>query len=456
MRQFDLQAVIDEARFGRFHAVVLCWCILIMILDGYDLAIVGISLPLIMKAMQISPVMAGVIASSSLFGMMVGSILLGSIADRIGRRPAIVLCVLLFSVFSAAAGAVSSAVAFCALRFLAGLGLGGIAPTCAAQMTEYSPRRMRSMLVSLMFAGYSGGGVLAALLGKTLMENYGWRSIYYAAAVPIVLVPVIWRTLPESLSFLVLKGREADVRRIAQRLMPGQVLQPGDRFAMPKAAAGPTRLLGAIFSEGRAFSTLMFWVTCITNLFMVYGLSSWLTKLMASAGYSLGSALTFVMAMNLGAVVGAIGGGWLADRFNIQRVLIGMYLVAAVSIALLGYNAPTALLYAVVTVAGACTIGTQIVVYAYAGQFYPTNVRSTGVGWAAGIGRLGAMFGPILIGVIVGLALPLRFNFYAMAIPAVIGALAVALVNDRLSDRVMSRAAQDHAGELGAVGEGSA
>jgi MFS transporter, AAHS family, benzoate transport protein len=455
MRQFDLQATIDNTRFGRFHAAILGWCILIMILDGYDLAIVGISLPLIMKAMHVAPIEAGVMASSSLFGMMVGSILLGSVADRIGRRPAIVLCVLLFSAFSAAAGATSSALVFCAVRFLAGLGLGGIAPTCAAQMTEYSPRRIRSMLVSLMFAGYSGGGVLAALLGKSMIENYGWRSLYFLAAVPILLIPVIWRTLPESLSFLLSWGKDAEIRKIAQRLMPGCVPEPGDTFVIQSKEAGPKNLLSALFREGRAFSTLMFWVTCITNLFMVYGLSSWLTKLMASAGYSLGSALTFVLAMNLGAVVGAIGGGWLADRFNIQRVLVSMYLLAAVSIALLGYKAPETLLYGFVTIAGACTIGTQIVVYAYAGQFYPTSVRSTGVGWAAGIGRLGAVFGPILIGVIVGLALPLRFNFFAMAIPAVIGAVAVALINDKLSAQVRRGSSESEAGDLQVYGEGS-
>lgn len=452
MRQFDLQTVIDKTRFGCFHAAILGWCILIMILDGYDLAIVGISLPSIMRAMQVTPVEAGIIASSSLFGMMAGSIMLGSIADRIGRRPAIVLCVLLFSVFSAAAGATSSAVVFCAVRFLAGLGLGGIAPTCAAQMTEYSPRRMRSMLVSLMFAGYSGGGVLAALLGKSMIENYGWRSLYFAAAVPILLVPIIWRTLPESMSFLLMQGKDAEIQKIARRLMPGYVPEPGDTFVIRNEEAESKKLLSALFKEGRAFSTLMFWVTCITNLFMVYGLSSWLTKLMASAGYSLGSALTFVLAMNVGAVAGAIGGGWLADRFNIQRVLVSMYLLAAVSIALLGYKAPTALLYGFVTIAGACTIGTQIVVYAYAGQFYPTSVRSTGVGWAAGVGRLGAVFGPILIGVIVGLALPLRFNFFAMAVPAVIGAIAVALVNDKVSAQVQHGSVESVSGDMEVFG----
>jgi AAHS family benzoate transporter-like MFS transporter len=162
----------------------------------------------------------------------------------------------------------------------------------------------------------------------------------------------------------------------------------------------------------------MFWIAFFMCLFMVYALSSWLTKLMASAGYSLGSALTFVLVLNVGAIVGAVGGGWLADRFHIKYVLAAMYALAAVSITLLGYKMPTELLYVVVGLAGASTIGTQIVANAYTGQFYPMAIRATGLGWALGIGRSGAIVAPILIGVLVGMNLALQQNFVAIAIPA--------------------------------------
>jgi AAHS family benzoate transporter-like MFS transporter len=164
---------------------------------------------------------------------------------------------------------------------------------------------------------------------------------------------------------------------------------------------------------------------------MVYALSSWLTKLMASAGYSLGSALTFVLVLNFGAMLGAIGGGWLADRFNIKYVLMGMYALAAVSIALLGIKTSTEALYLLVAVAGGCTIGTQIVTYAYAGQFYPMSIRSTGIGWA--------ILAPIVIGVLVSMALPLHHNFFAMAVPAVIATIAVAFINHQRSASVIAR-----------------
>jgi AAHS family benzoate transporter-like MFS transporter len=168
-------------------------------------------------------------------------------------------------------------------------------------------------------------------------------------------------------------------------------------------------------------------------LFMVYALSSWLTKLMASAGYSLGSALTFVLVLNFGAVIGAVGGGWLADRFNIKHVLIGMYALAGISITLLGYKVPTEVLFLLVGLAGASTIGTQIVTYAYAGQFYPMAIRATGIGWASGVGRSGAILAPIVIGTLVGMQLPLEQNFMAMAIPAAIAVVAVSLIRQKPS-----------------------
>jgi AAHS family benzoate transporter-like MFS transporter len=173
----------------------------------------------------------------------------------------------------------------------------------------------------------------------------------------------------------------------------------------------------------------MFWIAFFMCLFMVYALSSWLTKLMASAGYSLGSALTFVLVLNVGAMVGAVGGGWLADRYHIKYVLAAMYALAAVSIMLLGFKMSTQALFIVVGLAGASTIGTQIVANAYTGQFYPTAIRSTGLGWALGIGRSGAILAPIVIGVLVSMNLPLQQNFMAIAIPAVIGMIAVLLID---------------------------
>jgi AAHS family benzoate transporter-like MFS transporter len=429
MRQIDLHKLADEARFNRFHALVLLWCALIIVFDGYDLAVVGIALPLIMKDMGVAPANAGLMVSSALFGMMFGAIFLGTIADKIGRRWAIVICIALFSVFTAAAGLTSDPLMFAVVRFLAGLGIGGVMPNVVAHMTEYSPKKMRATLVTLMFSGYAVGGIVAALLGKGFIEAYGWQSVFFAAALPVLLIPVILKSLPESMPFLLAKGRHEELKHIASKLEPSYKPLATDHFAVPaedKAASAPIKHL---FQDGRGFSTVMFWIAFFMCLFMVYALSSWLTKLMAGAGYSLGSALTFVLVLNVGAVVGAVGGGWLADRFHIKYVLAAMYALAAVSITLLGFKMPTPALFLVIGLAGASTIGTQIVANAYTGQFYPMAIRSTGLGWALGIGRSGAILAPIVIGVLVGMNLPLQHNFVAIAIPAIIGMIAVLLIN---------------------------
>lgn len=429
MRHIDLHKLADEARFNRFHGLVLFWCALIIIFDGYDLAVAGIALPSIMKEMGVSPTNAGFMVSSALFGMMFGAVFLGTIADKIGRRRAIVICIALFSAFTAAAGLTHEPVSFSVMRFMAGLGIGGVMPNVVAQMTEYSPRKIRSTMVTLMFSGYAVGGMLAALLGKGLIEAYGWSSVFLAAGLPVLLIPAILKSMPESMPFLIKANRLDELQRLASRLDPTYRPGAGDNFALPREDKAVSAPIGRLFQEGRGFSTVMFWIAFFMCLFMVYALSSWLTKLMATAGYSLGSALTFVLVLNFGAMIGAVGGGWLADRFHIKYVLVGMYALAAVSITLLGYRVPTEALFLLVGLAGASTIGTQIVTYAYVGQFYPMAVRATGIGWASGVGRSGAILAPIVIGSLVGLALPLQQNFMAIAIPAVIAAIAVALID---------------------------
>ncbi|MDF3835881.1 MFS transporter [Cupriavidus basilensis] len=433
MREIDLHSLADDARLGALHYVVLFWCALIIVCDGYDLAVAGIALPSIMKEMGVNPAKAGFMMSSALFGMMFGNIVFGTIADRIGRRRAIAICLTLFSVFTAAAGLATTPVVFAAARFMAGVGIGGVMPNVIAQMTEYAPRRIRNTMVAVMFSGYSIGGMLAAMMGKEMIELYGWQSVFIAAGAPVLLVPFLLKWMPESIPFLIKRDRKAELAYIAGKFDPTYQPEPGDRYSVPsedKVNSAPVRQL---FADGRGYSTIMFWIACFMCLFMVYALSSWLTKLMANAGHSLGSALTFVLVLNFGAVIGAIGGGWLADTFQAKRVLVVMYLLAAVSITMLGYNVPTFWSFVLVGLAGATTIGTQIVNSAYASQFYPMAIRSTGIGWTLGVGRGGAILAPIVIGILVEIELPLEQNFMAIGLPALAAAFAVGLIDQRRS-----------------------
>lgn len=171
--------------------------------------------------------------------------------------------------------------------------------------------------------------------------------------------------------------------------------------------------------------TFMIWLSFFCCLLMVYALGSWLPKLMANAGYSLGSSLSFLLALNFGGMAGAIAGGWLGDRFSLPKVVVSFFAVGTVSIAALGFNSPMPVLYLLIILAGATTIGTQILLYANTAQFYPLAMRSTGLGWASGVGRTGAIVGPLLGGSLMAAALPLKMNFIAFAIPGLIAALAM-------------------------------
>jgi MFS transporter, AAHS family, benzoate transport protein len=430
MRKVNVRDLADRARFNGFHRRVLVWCGLVIIFDGYDLAVAGIALPSIMAKMGVSAAGAGLMVSSALFGMMIGAIVFGTAADRIGRPKAIAVCMALFSVFTLATGFTGDPVTFSVVRFVAGLGIGGVLPNLVAEMAEFAPARIRTTLTTFMFSGYAVGGMLAAVTGKSLLDAYGWQSVFFVAGMPVVLVPFVLKLLPESMPFLIRNNRTAELRRVLAALDPAYVPQAGDTYVMP---AGAARCDGVkvLLSEGRAFSTFMLWTVFFMCLFMVYALSAWLAKLMASAGYSLGSSLNFVLALNFGAVVGAIGGGWLADRMNIKHVLMAFFLVAAASIAMLGYDTPLAVRFLLVGLAGATTIGTQLLAYAYVSQFYPLSASGTALGWASGVGRMGAIIAPVAIGTIVGMRLALQHNFFAIAVPGLLAFMAMGLVNHR-------------------------
>ncbi|TCB64621.1 MFS transporter [Acinetobacter sp. ANC 4178] len=429
----NINTLVDEAKFTPFHWSVLIWCLLIIIFDGYDLVIYGVALPLLMQEWGLSAVQAGLLASTALFGMMFGAMSFGTLSDKLGRKKTIMICVAIFSGFTFLGAFASSPVEFGILRFLAGLGIGGVMPNVVALMTEYAPKRIRSTLVAVMFSGYAIGGMTSALLGAWLVTDYGWKIMFFIAGIPFVALPIIWKFLPESLMFLTKKGETAQVAEIVQKISPEQHINAETRFVLNDGIAGDEAPLRALFQQGRLFSTLMFWVAFFMCLLMVYALGSWLPKLMIQAGYSLGASMLFLFALNIGGMVGAIGGGALADRFHLKPVLSIMFTVGALALILLGFNSPQAVLYTLIAVAGAATIGSQILLYTFVAQFYPTAVRSTGMGWASGIGRIGAIVGPILTGALLTLQLPHQMNFLVIAIPGIIAALAVFMVNLKVS-----------------------
>ena len=429
MSRILVEEVIDKAKISPFHWRILFWCTLIIIFDGYDLVIYGVVLPILMQKWQLDPVTAGALGSTALFGMMIGAMLLGTLSDRFGRKKMIVLCIVLFSGFTALNGFAQTPLQFGVMRFIAGLGIGGVMPNVVALMSEYSPRRIRSTLVAVMFSGYAIGGMLSAVLGIWIVPQFGWQVMFYLAVIPLLLLPLIWTQLPDSVAFLVRQGKIAEARKVLAALT-GKPL-PDDAELAVHQPQKTEQSLAALFSNNRALSTLMFFQAFFICLLMVYGLGSWLPKLMTMAGYGFGSSLMFLLFLNIGGIIGAIGGGWLSDRFHPRPVLMLFFTLAAVSLALLGFKSHVAVLYFLVTVAGATTIGSQILLYAYVAQFYPTAIRSTALGWSSGVGRIGAILGPVLGGALLAMQLSHQMNFLAFVVPGALAVIAIMLTAGR-------------------------
>lgn len=423
----NVNAVIEKAKFKPFHILIVVWCLIIVLFDGYDLAINGVTLPLIMQEWNLTSVQGGMLASAALSGMMFGAMIFGIIADKIGRKNVILICVALFSAFTFWGGFASSPVEFGILRFIAGLGIGGVLPNLVALTYEYSPIRLRSTLVTTMFSGYAVGGVLSALIGKWLIVEHGWQIMFYIAGIPLLLLPVIWKFLPESVTFLVKKKRYDEARAILKKVSPEHNIDKDTRFELEEVQASEASVV-ELFKHGRGFSTIMFWCGFFMCLLVLYALGSWLPKLMIAAGYSMGTSLMFLLSMNIGGVIGVVGGGMLSDRYHIKPVIIILLLVGALALFGLGFNSPQFILYLLVGIAGASALGSSILLYSYVADYYPLSVRSTGIGTASAVGRIGAIVGPVVMGVLLTMELAHQLNFIAVAIPALIGTIAVALV----------------------------
>lgn len=391
--------------------------------DGYDLVVYGTTVPSLLAEWQIGPAEAGRLGSYALIGMLFGALLVGTIADSIGRRRTMIACVTWFSVFTALCAFAPSPEVFGALRLIAGIGLGGLMPTAAALVVEYAPPGRQNLTYAMMQSGYAVGGILAASIAIPVIPSVGWQAMYLIGAAPVVLiVPLALRWLPESLEYLVLRGEHERAQALAERL---GVAVPD---IAPRPKRSPLSSVRELAAPGYRAGTLLLWLASVSALLMVYGMNTWLPQIMRQAQFPLGSALSFLLVFNLGSIVGSFFGGRAADRVGSKPVVLLSFLLAAVSIALLTTRPSTVLIYVLVAIAGYGTIGTQNLINVYVTRYYPASARPTGIGWALGVGRLGAILGPVVGGLVLASGAGYEWNFYLFAAVAVVGVVAIGLV----------------------------
>lgn len=420
----------DQESFSRVGVLVLLICWATVVADGYDVVVFGAVVPSLLAepGWGLTPAGAGLIGSLALTGMFIGSLVVGNLTDRYGRRRMLIVCVIWFSSLTALCAFAPGPEVFGLLRLLAGLGLGGVLPTASALVGEYSPKRKRNFVYAVMYSGFPIGGILAALVGLVLIPAWGWRSMFLVGLIPLlVIVPIAVRWLPESMGFLLGSGRVKEAQAIAD----------SHGVALPNAAPPPaagTRTgkqpgsVGQIFSTRFRLTTICFCVASFFCLFMIYGLNTWLPQIMRQSGYSLGSALSFLLVFNIGAVVGTVLISTLADRIGSRQILLCTFLLASVSVALLTISLPTVALYVLVACGGIGVIATQSFILAFVSKVYPVTISATALGWSLGIGRLGSVAAPPVLGLIVGSALAIQWNFWAIAIPGLLGAITIALI----------------------------
>jgi MFS transporter, AAHS family, benzoate transport protein len=387
----------------------LCW--LAVALEGYDLVVLGVVIPPLLKepGWHLTPNTAAQIASVGLLGVMIGAVLVGTITDYIGRRKTVVWTVIAFSILTLACALAPNPLVFGLLRFLAGLGLGGILPTAIAMINEFARRGRGSTSTTIMMTGYHAGAVLSALLGIMIIPSVGWRWMFVLGAIPgVILVPLMLKYLPESNHFL----------RVSAGLE--------DRTATAKPTRNP---VSTLFHHGMARSTLAFWITSIMGLLLVYGLNTWLPQIMRAAGYKLGAALALLLVLNVGAVVGLLAAGRVADRIGNRRSTMAWFTLGAIFLALLSIKLPGIGIYISVFLAGVFVFSGQVLVYAYISHVYPTAARGTALGTASAVGRIGAIAGPLMGGVLLTAGIAYPWGFYIFAVVALIGAICIALVN---------------------------
>ncbi len=379
------------------HVRIFVLCVLCMIMDGFDVQALGYVAPALIREWNVAPALLGPVFGAANFGVLIGQLSFTMLADKIGRRPVLVGGTLFFALATLVTARVDTMSELLAIRFVAGMGMGSIIPNATALVGEFSPPRLRISSMTWLSIGFTAGAALGGFVAAWLIPDFGWRSVFYVGgSIPLVLSVVMFLWLHESPEFVARKESRPGLPAIY------------------------------LFRDGRVTATVLLWVVNFMNLFNLFSLANWLPTVVARAGYSTSTAVLVGTSLQVGGTISPFFLTWFILRRGFVPVLTVAFAIATISVAMIGYpGLSLVLLTAVVFVAGATIVGSQPSLNALAGSFYPTYLRSTGVGWALGIGRAGSIVGPVLAGQFMALKWTTQDIFLALAIPAFVSAIAM-------------------------------
>lgn len=403
---------------------VILLCFVSIVFDGYDLVVFGAVVPKLLAFQEwgLTPVQIGAIGSYALAGMFIGAILIGYLTDVVGRRKVMMGSVAVFSVLMLLTAWAPTPELFGLFRFLSGLGLGGVIPTAIALTVEYSKSGRRNFNNALMFSGYAVGGILAALLSLAFLSSIGFRGMFAIGGLPLILVlPLLSKFLPESPAYLAANGRRAEAESLIDEYGLDQLQPAAPTGGKKQHGRFRTLLTGRLLA-----ATLLFSLAGICGQMLVYGLNTWLPQLMVIANYSLASSLSFLLTVNIGAVVGVIVSSRMADIFGPRQVTVVSFACSGIALVLMGTGImPLPAMYLMVAVVGFGSIGAQILINGFVATYYSDVIRATALGITLGVGRIGAVLAISGGGVLVAATLGDFINFSVWAIAALIGIVAI-------------------------------
>lgn len=420
--RLEIDAWLDQRPLGGFQRRLLLICGLLMILDGFDVQAMAYVAPALLADWGLAKPALGPVFSAGLLGLLLGALLFSPLADRFGRRALLLLCTVWFGLGMLATGFAATLEQLLWLRFLTGLGLGGIMPNAMALAGEYSPSRRRVSMMMLISCGFTVGALLGGLLAAWLVPVHGWRAVFLAGGVaPLLLALWMWRQLPESLQFLLSRQRREQALAWLCRLDPAMSGAAASSLALREPVVAAS--LPHLFRAGRARLTLTLWALSFLNLLLLYFLSNWMPALARDAGLNTQNAILAGAALQLGGVAGTLLLGVWIDRRGFLRVMLPSFALAAAAVAMLGqWGAQQAGLFGLLFAAGFCVVGGQPAINALAANAYPTSLRATGVGWSLGVGRVGSVLGPWLGGELLRQDWSLASLFMLAATPALLAA----------------------------------
>lgn len=431
--RIDVSKIIDDSPINKLHITVVAVGAIVLVVDGYDLVSMGLVIPRLSEDWGIQPSEFAVALSVAMFGVMVGSGVAGTLGDYIGRRWTILGTVFIAGVFMLITPSAENMTELVVYRFFTGLGAGGCIPIAIAYASEYMPERLRNRLVVLMYTGAGLGSVVAGIAAPTVMLAFDWQGVFYLGGILSLLVClIVYIFLPESLKFLISKDiAPAAAGRLIKRLDPTFTPSPDDEYFIAEhtqaTSGSPVREL---FGNKQTLITLLAWAVMLGNQFMIFLLALWLPTLLTESGITLQTSLYILAIYNVGGIAGGIIFAVFADKKGPGKVLMITYPVAGLSVAALGLslgNMP--LLIVVAVLAGAFLIGSSFCLGPFVAALYPTRARSTGIGWALSVGRIGSIVSPLVGGYALAQGIEIGTILLFAGIPPILCGLTVVWLN---------------------------